>query len=121
MTPFPAAQLPMSFIDVYEPTKGTTSHGKHFGLGEVFLGITEKRVCRQIRYQTPIPPSLDPTSKTQGAMGTEGAVGKVSDRSYGPALFIPLSPLEPGPLGIPATETNCQGSLYLHKLQPCLL
>lgn len=39
MTTFPAAQLPMSFIDLYEPTKGTMSHVKNVCLWEeVFYG-----------------------------------------------------------------------------------
>lgn len=65
MNIFAASQLPMSFKDSYEPTKGTMSHVKNFCLREkVFYGVNEKRVCRQIRFQTPISPSRDPSSDT---------------------------------------------------------
>lgn len=65
------------------------------------MGIAEKRVCRQIRYQTPISPSRDPTSKTRGAMGKWGNSGQGQRRKTRPwALYSPLSTRARSPRGL---------------------
>lgn len=122
---FSVSQWHRSFIDSYKPVKGTMKHVKNFCLWvSCSMGSTEKRVCRQISYQTLIP--LPPTQH-QGNMGhprmeeSEGRVDKMKAWEAELMAALGSSFLSLLPSWLPGCHWDkLTRNSVLHKLELCL-